>query len=152
SERELLPRPPSLSSQKPSEGSKRVEEFEQQSARYRVERFERRLGRRALARMPLDRIAECQGTPVVKKARLRAQPPQRLRAHHSSGRLVLRDAVAQAAHVVQQEVRKGVEVDVVQRRDLVRAGGHGLGVALGASDRIEDGLAGDLDRKSTRLN
>src|SRR5437764_5512496 len=124
-----------------NERSERVEEIEQCRVRYRVERFEARLGHLALARVGLDRIAERRGTPVVEKARLRAQAPQRLRPHQAPGGLVLGDAVAQAAHVVQQEVRKGVEVDVVQRCDRARAGGQGLGVALGASDCVEDGLA-----------
>src|SRR5438477_12493400 len=48
--------------------------------------------------------------PVVEHVRLRAQSPERLGAHQTAGGLVLRDAVAERTHVVEQEVREGWEV------------------------------------------
>src|SRR5438132_3395935 len=53
--------------------------------------------------------------PVVEHVRLRAQSPERLGAHQTAGGLVLRDAVAERTHVVEQEVREGVG-DLVQGR------------------------------------
>src|SRR6478735_6497457 len=56
-----------------------------------------------------DGLLECRGAAVVQVCGELSQTPQRRRAHELTGRVVLCNAVAERAHVVEQEVRVGMD-------------------------------------------
>src|SRR5439155_15740536 len=61
---------------------------------------------RALAIVQTDRVVDGRGTPVMQVQRASPQSPQRSGAHFAHARGPLRDAVAERAHVMEQQVRE----------------------------------------------
>src|SRR6478609_4805108 len=78
-----------------------------------------------LAVVPEDGVLERLGAAVVQQALLEndADAPKRRGAHFSDrGNAIVADAVAECAHVMQQEIREWVIGLVIERRDGTRAG------------------------------
>src|SRR5690242_9362690 len=65
-----------------------------------------------------DRVRNRVRAAVVEIRREEPQPPERRSPHLASGRPSLRDAVAEAPHVVQQEIRIGRTP--IDRRRIIR--------------------------------
>ena len=96
----------------------------------------------SLAIMCEDRIFDLGGARVVQKPRACAQAPERRGAHLAPLRLALFDPVAQAPHVMQEEIGEGVEDDLIQRGNGAGAGLQRWVMADGAADLMEDRFAG----------
>src|SRR6185503_8135631 len=121
--------------------SERLEEGEQREPVESAQVLELEPRGAALSAVAEDGLFDGFRAAVVQEARLGAQAPERLCAHQPAGGAVLGDAVAQAAHVVEEEVREGVVLHLVERRDGVVPGAQGLRVAVQAADRGSDDVA-----------
>src|SRR5207244_7392013 len=91
------------------------EECEQRGARRVVQTRETVARAAALPVVRQDRVRRGGRPPVVEQRRVRGQAPQGRGAHLSRSRGSLRNSVAEAAHVVQEEVRIRVEDLAMQR-------------------------------------
>src|SRR5437867_3867601 len=85
-----------------------------------------------------DRVLDRAGAPVVQEDRDEPQAPERVRAHLAAGGLSLLDAVAETAHVVEQEVGVRLERAELKRRHGARASRERAHVAAGAPDLCEE--------------
>src|SRR5205085_5036254 len=123
---------------------KRREKREQRDALTRPERGESVARPLPLAVVRQNRLRRCGGAAVVEQRALRAQPPEPLRADLADPCRALLDAVAEAAHVVEQEVGEGMEDLQAQGADRASAGHQRGRMAGGAADGDEHQLTGQL--------
>src|SRR5262245_50230548 len=92
--------------------SQRAQEAHQTRAVLARQRAEAVARRRALPFVCEDRALDRAGATVVQEGGQSAQAPERCGAHLARSGAVLRDPVAEAPHVVQQEVRVRRELAV----------------------------------------
>src|SRR5262249_61208895 len=94
--------------------------------------------RARLAIVRENRILARAGPPVVQERGHEPQPPERRRAQLAARSLSLDDPIAERSHVVEEEVRVGLEAAVVERCHWACAGRERAHVAARAPELREE--------------
>src|SRR4029450_14024935 len=122
--------------------SEAAEERQELSLLVGRERREAIAWRPPLAVVCEDRVLDRGRAAVVQGGGDGPEAPQWRGTHLDAGRLSLRDAVPKAAHVVQQEIRIGLERPESERLDVALAGPERPHVAARAPHALEQAAAG----------
>src|SRR3989442_11581994 len=122
----------------PSPVLERVQEHEQRVSRPDAQPGETVAGPLPLAIVRENRRIEARRAAVVQQPRPRADAPQWGGANLAAGGYALDDPGAEAAHVVEQEVRERLEHLTRQRRHRAVSRNQSRRVAVGAADKRED--------------